>query len=511
MHLRDAHKLWLVVLAGTGARVLTLWLGRPDFTGWLNHSYYYFVQVRGLLETGHLPYPDMPLLFHVYAWIARVLMAVGMEPDPAVVASTRVVMCVAPALVALPVHGISRQLNDGGALSRAQWLLVGLSAFLPLSIGYLPEFLQKNTVGILLLATLVYATQRFALSGNRRAAGMVAGLGLLILVTHFGTLTAALLWGVAFVLSRAVVTRDVQTGIKAALAVAGFAAVAALAVRLLDAQRFERVGSYLRSSVSDSLLARVLLDEGSRAGAATSLLAVLALYALLVVLVRMWRRHGAGLRAERQVFWLANIVFCALLILPVLDEQLMGRLSTFALVPAVVLLLHVERFVLAKPWQKIAVVTLAATAVAALAAGELVSARVHNRDHAAVARDLRELRRRGSFGTGDLVLTRTGADHICNWFFRVRAGVVPSLSIADFERYDRIFILNPRDGLGLPRMEAKPGLSERDRYYFMRHNLPIPPEAELRYRSEALELYELPAPPAGWVFANDGSWMGYGR
>ena len=48
---RDRRVLTLIVLAALAARFVTLWLLRPDFAGWLNHSYYYRVQVRTLART----------------------------------------------------------------------------------------------------------------------------------------------------------------------------------------------------------------------------------------------------------------------------------------------------------------------------------------------------------------------------------------------------------------------------------------------------------------------------
>ena len=52
---RELKRLLLIVLAAVIVRVFTLWIGKPEFTGWLNHTYYYFVQVRGLLADGTLP------------------------------------------------------------------------------------------------------------------------------------------------------------------------------------------------------------------------------------------------------------------------------------------------------------------------------------------------------------------------------------------------------------------------------------------------------------------------
>jgi len=56
--------LFIIVLAAFGCRVALIWIGRPEFVGWFNHTYYYYVQTKGLLIKGQLPFPDMPLLFY---------------------------------------------------------------------------------------------------------------------------------------------------------------------------------------------------------------------------------------------------------------------------------------------------------------------------------------------------------------------------------------------------------------------------------------------------------------
>mgnify|MGYP000011713989 CR=1 FL=1 len=71
--------LGMIVCIAILARVFTIWIGRPEFVGWFSHTYYYFVEVRSLLENGALAYPDMPLLFLVYAFFAKILLYLGID------------------------------------------------------------------------------------------------------------------------------------------------------------------------------------------------------------------------------------------------------------------------------------------------------------------------------------------------------------------------------------------------------------------------------------------------
>jgi ABC-type transporter Mla subunit MlaD len=62
--LEKEHLLLLsIVVLAILVRIIFIWVGRPEFVGWFNHTYYYYVETKGLLSDGKLPYPDMPILF----------------------------------------------------------------------------------------------------------------------------------------------------------------------------------------------------------------------------------------------------------------------------------------------------------------------------------------------------------------------------------------------------------------------------------------------------------------
>ena len=239
--------------------------------------------------------------------------------------------------------------------------------------------------------------------------------------------------------------------------------------------------------------------------------AVLGLYAVFAGLYLLYRRVRSALPPAERAFWLANILFCCLLVLPLLDERLMGRLALFTSLPLLVLLAHLEAHTVWRPWLTRAAV-IAATAMAlVLALGETISARVHNANHAGVLADLEELQVRQSLGRRDLVITMTGAEHVSNWFLRVKAGVVPSLSLADFEAYDHVYVLNPVQGrLYFDGLEGLTADSEADRYLFMRRNIPRPVGAEPILRTDNIEFFALASPPEDWRFGERGEFRSYG-
>lgn len=507
--LSDSRRVSLIVGAAIAARVTTLWLGRPEFLGWLNHSYYYFVQVRGLMAEGALPYPDMPLLFFVYAALARALGSLGMETGSAIVASTRLVMTVVPALMPLVFYAIVRTMNRGEPVRGPQWALISVSGFLPLTLSHLPEFLQKNTAGLVLLALLVLLSQR-ALRG-RRAESLV-GAGLLIpaiVLTHFGTFAAATLWGLALFLAWASVRRDPRATLGAGLALASAAGFGVALLYLVDPRRFERLLWYAEESFDRSLVGSLLFGS-PRPGLLGAALAVFALYVLFGFALGLYRRRSTGMATSDRVFWLASLLFCFLLVLPVLDEALMGRLANFLPVPLLVALFHVERRALSAARSRRLLAGVAAAGALVLAVGEVVGSRIGNRGHQEVSRDLVTLAAGDALGPDDLVITRTGAEHVVNWFFGVRAGVVTSLDRGDFETYRRVWVLNPLPASsGADEIEELRADDPAERYELMLSNVPRPHSIEPFLVTENLELFELSTPPAGWVFDAAGRFRSY--
>ena len=111
MRLKERYSLILIILPSVLIRIYTLWIGKPEFSGWLNHTYYYFVQVRGLLEQGSLPYADMPFLFLLYAVAAKIISAAGIDMNTAIVSSTRIFMCIIPSLIPISIYKIVKILN----------------------------------------------------------------------------------------------------------------------------------------------------------------------------------------------------------------------------------------------------------------------------------------------------------------------------------------------------------------------------------------------------------------
>ena len=506
------NRLALIAIVGTGLafRAAAIWLTRPEFVGWFNHVYYYWVQARGVLEEGALPFADMPLLFYWYAGLATVLEATGLESGPAIVHATRFTMSLVPALVAVPVYRIVWRINAPAPLRLAHWALVAISAFLPLTIAHMPELLQKNALGILFFAALMSATYALLRRFSRIRFAAVIALFVLIALTHLGTLAVALLFALAvFLAALRERAGSRQTGFAAVIAIAAVA-LGLAAIYVLDAAAFERVLRYARTSLPNSLLGALFAQTGAP-GKLQSLAGIVLPLAIITLLLRAWHRLGTRLDSASRTFWLANLLLAYLLVLPLLDLDMVPRLALFLPLPVLaVLAFHLRHGGPSK--RRSAAVVLAAAGSLLMVFGETMSLlRLDPAKHEVHA-ELRDARQRLALSEKDFVLTQYGVNPICNWFLGTPSGLVTAFHRDDLSRYDRVFVLNLP---GAREPEARPGqdgaiyVDESERYLAMRQNVPVPGDWQPVYEYEHLELYEVEALPSLWMFDSTGDWIGW--
>ena len=457
---RERRILLAIVFAGFAARAVAIWITRPEFVGWFNHSYYYWVQVRGLLLDGRLPYGDLPFLFSLYAVVAGALRWLGVEAGPAIVHTSRALMSLIPALVAVPVYGLVKTIHPDDPLPFRHWVPVVLSAFLPLTLVHAPELLQKNCLGLLLLAGLLLATSRFL---HTRSTGALIGGGvlfLLIALTHLGTLAAALLFCACLALAATLESGNLRRAAGGLALVAATVGVGLLSVYWLDPGAFERIGSYARSSLPYSLLG-ILFRSDVPVRRPIALLGIGVPLGVLLYLLWVYRGRRATLRPPDRIFWLCCLLFGYSLVLPLLDLDLLPRFVLFVPLPGLVIFsYHLEHRT--TRGLRIAALVLATGGVSAMGFGEVMDLIFRAPDKHAIHRELVALGQRHRLTEEDFILTRYGVNPICNWFLGTRSGLITAFHEEDIDAYERVFVLNPRDGaIGGPGRQRLRGKTTR--------------------------------------------------
>lgn len=230
---RPSIALVLVIFIGLGLRSQAS-LAPDCIPGW--DGAYYFVQVRGLLREGSLPFPDFPLLYYALAalaWLLSGFMAAG----TAIEAAVRWTDAILPVSLAIPIYlfawpcfGIDR-----GRAALAI-LLVGLIAVASGNVLLMAGDMIKNACALPFSFFYIYCLYRLLREGGLRWTLLAILAFLLSSLTHFSALALNAAFSVCFAslaLSRA--------GAKIALGLLAGVGLAIACIPALDPARGERL------------------------------------------------------------------------------------------------------------------------------------------------------------------------------------------------------------------------------------------------------------------------------
>ena len=499
------YLLAFIVLLAFIIRMLFVWIDRPEFVGWFNHTYYYYIQTKGLIENGKLPFNDMPFLFYLYAITSKALMSFGVEASDAVVTSSRFWMTLVPSLLPIPVYRTLRKVSPDQEIPDWSWLLITMTAFYPLSLSYLPEFLQKNALGLLLLAIFIDQSINISVKANLKSLTIFSGVFLLITFTHYGTAGASILYCTALATS-IILYKNKKTGIKVLIGGLIGLAVSLYFINLFDTQRFDRVIFYINRTFDTSPLGITLHSSSDIYDRITGISLTIIPIGLIYVLYLLFIKNKSTLPPLVRVFWIGNLFFTYLLVLPIYDQLLLGRFSLYLPLPLFFILFLILQYSSPGVLARRIVLVLSVIFVTLMSLGEFMSLKFHNRNAEEAFADLTRLRAEIKLTDADLIIGRNGVEHISNWFLGTKSCVITAFNRNDFNKYSRVFILNPTESGMIIREKID---KELDRYNLMLSNVPIPKTGKEVFSTPQLKLIQIAEPPAEWIFDNVGTWKRY--
>lgn len=500
---QNSKFLLILIFVAFFVRVLILWIGRPEFVGWFNHTYYYYVQTNGLLENGTLPFPDMPLLFYIYTITAKLLTWFGIDNNVAIVIATRFWMSLIPSLLPIPFYVAFKSIYKKQTLPKWIWVFLFASAFYPLSILHMPEFLQKNTLGLLLVAVLIQQSIKVLEYQSIKRFGRLVFLFLLIVLTHFGSTAVAILYIASLLLSFFIHKRITWTP-KLTLGLIFGLGISLLAFYLMDIQRFERIGYYVDRILDSSSLALVFSSDDP--DKFISILTIIVPLGVATLFYYYYKKVAVKVDYENSLFWLANIIFCYLLVLPIYDSTLIARFVIYMSLPLIYVLVFTIQYTITKQWIKKITLGLVVFGTVAIGGASIATLFFLNKSKGEVYLDLMEMKKSVIFNDNDLIITRHGAEHISNWFLGTKSCLITSFSSNDLQKYDRVFILNPKEK---SKSLASDSNEASRKYYYMVSNIQEPEESKILYESTHMKLLQLKVVPEEWKFDSKGNWIAY--
>jgi hypothetical protein len=192
---------------------------------------YYPLQVRALLETGRLAFPDMPLYFYLNAACVKLLsLFTHVDQDTLILHISKILDSVSLPLLVIPLYLFARSFTGGSRLTITEILVL---AFCTLSFSplMLTSDLQKNAFAMPWMLFFMHYLFRYVVTRKRKH--IVAAILFLLLtgLSHFGVFAISVFM---FLISLMVLFRK-----KAVLPVLGAALAGFLFIFLFDRHRVD--------------------------------------------------------------------------------------------------------------------------------------------------------------------------------------------------------------------------------------------------------------------------------
>lgn len=481
--------IFLIVLAGAAARALLLF-STPLVPG-MNGAYY-LVQARSLLLQGKLGIPDLPLTFVIQAILARIVQFVsGASLESSVVFAVKCADALLPALVAVPVFALvwrwAKRVNAGLWVPACAALAAVAGAPALAMVG---DF-QKNSLGLVWLASLLWALNNWLEQPSvRRALLPVLFLGL-IGVTHIGVFGWALaltvlVMGVALWRSEAKTRRAILPWLFAGGAVCGVAA--GLVLWKFDPARVQRLASaamhpltYLHQNQGPGLRGtppggrndfRPQPPDGQNnlrppggpngfpggpgmmPGGWDWLPTVALLTASVGGLAAAWFR-----RKKLPAGNVAVVAGCALGLLILSGPWVTGdKVMRFRLIAVGPALICASFALLQLRWPKVRVVVATLMALALVVPGAM---RVAQGGRPVItlkaASELRSMSAEISAPGKTLIVARHGLEWWAAWYLHTHIAHTSALTAADWKNFDAVYFLRQKGGMMMPFGGPGPG------------------------------------------------------
>lgn len=311
--------LALVVLIGFGLRAQASLV--PDcIPGW--DGAYYFVQVRGLLREGSLPFPDFPLLYYGLAALSWSLSGF-MEGGTAIEAAVRWTDAILPLALAIPVYLFAWPwFGERRGRASLAVLLVGLISVASGNVLLMAGDMIKNASALPFSLFYIYCLYRLMRDGGLRWTLLAVLSFLVSSLIHISALALNAAFSVCFAFlamnrDRAMLSLGLLVGLGLAI----------LCAPALDPDRGGRLIAALLhpGSVFSPPSPAYLARPESLMGTALGLLGGLAL----------WIHRKEMDRATRVLLGAATLTTLAF-VFPLLREDLLERLALVAFVTGLV-------------------------------------------------------------------------------------------------------------------------------------------------------------------------------
>lgn len=445
-------------------------------------SAYYPIQVRALLETGQLGFPDFPVVFYLQAGLAKLLQILGFcDLDSCVMFSSKFLDAALYPLIAIPIFLLAKNiLHDRSkhdtksskvilacpeSISKERFstrpdLISGLARMTPLiplmaaalvtisgpAFVMMADF-QKNSLGLTWSAFYIYFLYK-AVQESRLKNYLLAGAFFILTgLTHIGGLGLIIAFTLSYLLVTFIFEQEKRTIILKILGLLmATAALVTLVLFFSDPERLNRLKDvflYPLTMFQDSMIKSIW--QG-RVPLMTTLLDltlpnILAIYALILLISKRKEINN-----QDKGLFLSLLLLIIFLASPFLKEELGNRLYKMAYLPMAVIFSLSLKYILARKNQIIFTALVLITMIGSAPIVGIVRGQTNITN--AAFQDLSQLKTVITKPDKTLIVTRHGLEFWTAWVLKVEVGSQRSLSREAWEKYEEIYYLQQKTGQG---------------------------------------------------------------
>ncbi len=405
------------------------------------------VQVKSLFEHYRLAFPDMPLLFVLCTFIAKLLflLKLGTEND-CILMAIRFCDSYLPPLAAIPVYFISKELFT--KKSNAYYLNYFLVAFAILNITPLFFFsfqLQKNGLATIIIFSYLYYILKLFKYEKREDLLKAITILILCLLTHFGSFGLLLFITIATLLF-SLIFQKYRLKLQVAKNVLGILILFTLTfitLAIFDYTRFIRLLS-VPFKIFEAPALLFALHGQNLILMPPNLLVILAMNFLAIAGLLFLIINRKSIETYKIVLG-ASTVFCALFMSnPMLGLEWASRLFMMAYIPITLLYLILYSTTSSR-WFKIPTVAVF-VCLLILSFGfsffDKIGSTMNNEAYA----ELQDMKDKNIFNKSDAIVARQSLRILSNWVFDSKGVDKYLLTKEEYKKYPNVYLLKQVKG-----------------------------------------------------------------
>lgn len=412
-------------------------------------SAYYPIQVRALLETGHLGYPDFPLVFYLEAGLAKLLQILGFcDLNSCVMFSSKFIDAALYPLIAIPIFFLAKTIIAHAKVSK--WIPLLAAALVTISgpaFVMMADF-QKNSIGLMWSAFYLYFLYKSVKDGGLRNYLLAGAFFILTGLTHIGGLGFIIAFTLSFFFFSAIFQRQkIIILLKILVLLVLISSLVYLGLFFFDPERLKRLTDVFLFPLTMFEHPMIISILKGKVPLSPEIFLDFCLPNLLVVfaLILLALKRKEMLWPEKALF-LASLLVTVFMASPLLEDELANRLYKMTYPLMAIIFIIILKYISAK-WRQLlfaSIVLLIMIGSAPLTVIKRGATCITNQ----AFQDLSKLKTVIANPDKTLILTRHGLEFWTAWVLEVEVGSERSLSEEAVKKYEEIYYLKQKSGQG---------------------------------------------------------------